>query len=560
MVRSPDLFRYPVERDVIVASVAANLLALALPLVLLQIYDRIIPNKGYETLAALAIGLFVAIALDVVLKNARAAIMAWSGSRFENHLTERAVSHLLTGDLVTIEKDPPGAHLDRLKSIDRIRDFRTGEAATAYLDIPFAFMFLMIVALISPSIALVILAIAVSAILVTRRIDEAARALIEQRNDVDTRRHSFLIEVLKSIETVKSLGIGAFMERRYERLMGTAAGLVARSSELSNLSQGITGSMTQLATAAVAAFGAILVIDGSLTVGALAATILLAGRVLQPLFKVELANSRSEEIKLAEGRLAKLFDGEREHVGGLDPGSIETISLRQISFAHSPEGPPILDSIDLDLRRGEMVAISGASGSGKSTLLWLMTGALRPTSGEVMVNGYDLRDCDLRVLRHQISLLPQRHTLLDGTVIENMTRFDPERYAPEALRIATALGLDRFFAAHPQGLSGRVRSGETGDMPASVVDRIALVRGLVNTPRVILFDESNQSLDRDADVALLRYLESQRDKAAIVLITQRPSYAAIADRRFKLLDGHLVEERRSAAPRDGRADDAGMAG
>ncbi|MCB1490894.1 MAG: hypothetical protein KDJ77_03695, partial [Rhodobiaceae bacterium] len=148
----------------------------------------------------------------------------------------------------------------------------------------------------------------------------------------------------------------------------------------------------------------------------------------------------------------------------------------------------------------------------------------------------------------------------DGTVIENMTRFDPERYAPEALRIATALGLDRFFAAHPQGLSGRVRSGETGDMPASVVDRIALVRGLVNTPRVILFDESNQSLDRDADVALLRYLESQRDKAAIVLITQRPSYAAIADRRFKLLDGHLVEERRSAAPRDGRADDAGMAG
>lgn len=555
MVRSADVFKVPVGRDVVIASLVSNLLALALPIVLLQIYDRVIPNRGVETLTVLAIGLIVAITLDVVLKSARASLMAWAGARFESALAERAVHQLLTGTLSDIEKDPPGTHLDRLNSIDRIRDFRTGEPATAFLDVPFVFLFAVVIALISPVLAAVVLVLCAVALIATRRIEASARELVEARSNIDTRRHSFLIEVLNAIETVKSLGIGEFMERRYERLMGTSAALGARAGELSHLSQGLAGSLSQLTTAAVATVGAVLVIGGSMTVGSLAAAILLAGRIIQPLFKVEAINGKSEELKIWERRLGSLFDGGRERHDGIDPGEIDVISLDKVSFRRRDDEPCILEDVDLEIRRGEIIAISGASGSGKSTLMGLLAGELLPSSGAISVNGHEITACDYRVLRRQISLLPQRHTLLDGTIFENMTRFEPDRNAAKAIEVASMLELDRFFSAHPLGLACTVRSGEAADLPASVADRVALVRGLVNLPRVILFDEANQSLDKGADVALLNYLRAQREEAAVVLVTQRPSYAAIADRRYNLTDGHLVEIDRdtSASSRQERA-------
>lgn len=550
MFGSKGVFQVPVGRDVLFASAASNLLALALPLVLLQVYDRIIPNQGYETLIVLSIGLIVAIVLDVALKNARGGLMAWAGARFEAQISERAINKLLTGDLSAIERDSAGAHLDRLNSIDKIRDFRTGDAATAFLDIPFAAIFLLLVAYISLPIAIIVCVIAGVAVFFMRRIEESTRKVIEQRSEIDTRRHSFLIEVLRSIETVKSLGIGDFMERRYERLLSTAAKLGAKSSEMSHLSQGIAGSVTQVTTAVVASVGAVMVINGHLTVGALAASILLSGRVMQPLFRVESINNKSEELKIWEGRLVDFFEEGDERSGGIDPGEIHSIRLDDVSFRHTADGPLVLKNVNLEVRRGEIIAIAGASGSGKSSLMLLMTGELTPTSGQIYINEHRIEDCDPRVLRRQISALPQRHSLLDGTIIENMTRFDPARYAVDALRIASELELESFFAAHPEGLSYQVRSGHVSDIPASVVDRVALVRGLVNLPRMILFDESNQSLDREADIALLNYLQSQRNRAGMVFVTQRPSYAALANQRYLLMDGELFVDKpeRNPAP------------
>lgn len=535
---SDQMFKVPLGKDVILASVVSNVFALALPLVLLQIYDRIIPNNGVHTLVALAIGLLVAIGLDVVVRNARATILDHIGLTFERHLSERTVHCLLSADLGNVERDQPGTHLERLNAIDKIREFRTGESAIAYLDIPFIFVFLATIAFISPLLAAFVVLIAIVAALLGRRLEARARAYVEQRRDLDMRRHSFLIEVLRSIEAVKSMGIEAFMERRYERLMGTSATIGARSSTLAQLSSGFTGSIMQLATVLVAGAGAVLVIEKTLTVGALAAIILLTSRVLQPIFRLEAMRGKAHELALWEERLSEYIAMPRRVSGFIDPGPINTLILDNVTFSPEEDRPPVLDQVSLTLRRGEAIAISGVSGAGKSTLLSLMVGAVIPTSGEVQLNAIPMSACDPKLWRRRIALLSQKHTLLEGTVIENLTRFNPYDHMADALRISDAMGLDQFFVQHPQGLSMPLRSGSSG-LPASVVDRISIVRALVGRPDIILFDETNLSLDRDSDERLRQYLMDKRKDVALVIISRSERYLALADRFYTLENGHL---------------------
>jgi ATP-binding cassette, subfamily C, bacterial LapB len=538
-VASNQAFRVPLGKDIILASVVSNVLALALPLVLLQIYDRIIPNNGLHTLVALAIGLLVAIILDVCVRNARAAILDHIGLHFERHLAERTINTLLASDLSHVEKEQPGAHLDRLNAIDKIRDFRTGEAATAYLEIPFIFIFLGTIALISPILAGLIAIIAAAAVLLGRKLEAQAHACISQRRDLDMRRQSFLIEVLRSIEAVKSMGIEDFMERRYERLMGTSATVGARSSMLAQVSGGFAGSVMQLATVLVAGIGAIFVIQKSMTVGALAAVILLTGRVLQPIFRLETMRGKARELAIWEERLAQFITAPRRVSGFIDPGSLHKLALKDMTFAPEGSEKPVLDQISLCLKRGECIAINGVSGAGKSTLLSLIVGALLPTSGDITLNDVPMTACDPKFWRKRIALLAQTHTLLEGTVIENLTRFDAYDHMADALRLSDAMGLDQFFAQHPQGLSMPLRAGSSG-LPASVVDRISIIRALVGQPDIILFDETNLSLDQDADERLHQYLMEKKQDVMLVIVSRSERYLTLADRHYTLTEGRLA--------------------
>lgn len=527
---------------VLAASLAANLLALALPLVLMQVYDRILPSQNTATLLVLSAGLVLALTLETGLRAARVRLMSFAGARDEVAMSRALHRSLLDADLGAIEREPVGVHMDRLECVDRLSDARHGDAATASIDLPFAALFLAVVLLIAPPVAALVAVIIVAGRLAAQRISAARAELAADRSEIDGRRTAFLIELLGGIATVKSLGAAAFMERRYERLMASKATLTHALAANAALAQGVTSTAAAATPFLVATAGAALVIEGALTVGALAAVILLSSRAAQQIMRATSLEEDEREARRLESDVAKTLTLPR-HTGrhrSLD--GIETVTAERLTIAAEGREAPLLKGIDLAVRRGEAVAIHGKVGCGKTLLLNALAGHVAPQDGRVLVNGADLLDYEPRSLRRHIGFLPQQHRLLEGTLFENMTRFRPEEHGAEALALADALGIERFLADHHLGLSIRIRRGVDFGLPSAVVDRVALVAALVGSPSLILFDESNLSLDAEGDRRLREILAARRSKAAMLFVSQRPSYLSLCDRRFALVDGALVED------------------
>ncbi len=538
-----------VDPYLMTASIMANFFSLALPILMLQIYDRIIPRQGVESLAVLALGATIAIIAEMVVRSARARLMALAGDAFERDVQVRLFERLLKADLKAVEKETPGAYVDRIASVDRLREFRHGEAAMVILDLPFTVLFLLTTAIISYQLAIVVLLIVGLSIIANRVTREGLPELSAQKKLLDSRRFSFLLEVLGGIEMIKSFNLEGFMERRYERLMGSSAAIAAESTARSNFAQSVTGSVGQVTPFIIASVGSILAINQSISIGALAAVILLGTRIVQPIMKFEAMRSVDEDVIRVEREIAKVLTTPFRVEGETICEAIERIELSDITLKQEGSDAPLFNKLNLTLQRGEIITLEGNVGCGRSTLLWLIMGFVTPDAGEVRINGNAITDYRLASVRDRIAYLPPAPKMLEGNVLENMTRFDPEKFLPEAIQISAQLGLASYFAHHQDGLMTKVGHGLESGLPTSVTERIPLVGALVGNPDIVLFDEANANLDMDGDNKLKDYLASLRGKVSVILVTQRPSYFALADRRYRIENGvlNLVENKPAAA-------------
>ena len=527
---------------IVLASLIANSLSLALPLIFIQIYDRVIPAQNYATLAILALGLVTAAIVELFVRTARARMMSVAGASYEQNMMRTAFARLFSADLRAFNDEPTGRHIDRINAIDKIREFRSGESATAFLDLPFALLFLGFIAWIAPLIAGALVALIVAAAACSWLVSRRARALDEKRSELEGRRHSFLIEVLDGMDSIKSLGIGPFMMRRYERMKGTSAQYSRDVIATSHLAQGIVAVFSQAAPVVAGCAGAVLFINNELTVGALAAVTLMAGRIVSPVLRLESLVVGNQNTRLQQEQVASILAMPQHDSGTSTIGPIEAVDFANVGYTNENNSKAVLDNVNLSIRTGEIVGICGPAGSGKSVLLSLLAGDLKPSTGRISINRVDMADLDYWTLRDQIAYLPRKHTLLDGTLIENLTRFDKARYNEEAMEISRAFGLDEYFARHQNGLSAKIQAGLESGLPTAVLESVALVAELLGRPRLILFDEANESLDQMTDQRLLKYLESRRSDTAILIASNHSRYQAICDRVFKVVDGELVEQ------------------
>ena len=535
---------------IVAASLASNLFALALPLAMLQLYDRVIPGGGLATLAALGAGLLAAAAGDLVVRAARGHLIATAAAGFEASAHEEALERILRpgADPFWTGADVPLS--ERFAAIERLRRHLGSEAATALLDLPFVVVFLAVMTAISPALGLGALAITATALVVVwlhrRRIDRLQDLHLER----DRRRHAFLAESVTGIEAIRGLGVEGLMERRYERLMAGTAEITRELAGEINYTQGLAGTISLLGPVLMSGLGSYLVVTGQMTVGGLAAGVLLTSRIIQPTLRMEalLAGERDTAAS------ARAFDGLMAapilSEGGVRAERIEAIEVEDVCWSPAPGAPPVIDGASLTLRRGDCVSIEGADGSGRSTLLALIAGHRRPDRGRIAIDGTDLAEIDPADLARRVSLLSPDHRMLPGTLFENLTALAPGPLGQDALALAREMGVDRAVAAHHEGYATRAVARGAGGLPNAVHDGVLLVAGLVGRPDVILFDEANSHLDARADRALLDVLRRRLPETITVLVTYRPSFKALANAHYELAGGQL---RRIEAPPEATA-------
>jgi ATP-binding cassette subfamily C protein LapB len=527
--------------DVIVASFFINLLLLAFPLVVLQVYDRILPNQALGTLLLLMLGVIVALVLDAVLKTARAYVAGWAGAHFEHQVGLKSLEYLLSANADKFEEDPAGKHLDRMAGVDMVRDFYSSQASLVIVDLPFIIVFIAVLAYISGTLALVPVFLLVIFGAVALKIGARLKIALAERSIWDDRRYSFVIEVLTGIHTVKSCAMEKLIERRYEKLMTQASDSGLRVAYLSGLAQNVGSSFAQITMVAVVGAGSLYVVNGAISMGALAACMLLSGRTVQPVLRALAVWARFQAIRIAEVGLDELqtYKDTQTRISPLNE-NLEEIKIRNLYYRYGPNSPYVLRGINLDVKPGEVVGIRGGNGSGKTSLLRLIMGSMAPTKGTVFYNNHNTRRTELRHFQDQIAYLPQKPVLLEGTVLENITMFRGEEYYDEALEIAERLGLDKVFQRYPDGFDTIIGASTHSSIPNGVGQRITIARALLGNPKFILFDEANSALDGPGDARIRGVMQYYKPKTGIIIITYRPSLLAIADRRYELKSGALL--------------------
>ncbi|MBI5163327.1 MAG: ATP-binding cassette domain-containing protein [Magnetospirillum sp.] len=527
--------------DLGISSLFLNVLGLALPMSLLQVYDRILPNQSTGTMIFLLGGVLCALCLESLLNLGRSYITGWVGAKFEHNAGCRGLETVVMTSIHQFEKEGSGTHLERLGSLATVREFYAGQAMMTFMDLPFAILYLGLVAMMGGVLVFVPLALLIAFGLSAMNVGKTLRQAINKRMIADDRRFSFIIEVLGGIHSVKAMAMESQMVRRYERLQeGCAQGyydVALRSAS----AMGVSSFFSQVTMVCVAAFGSVIVINGDMTTGGLAACSMLAGRALSPLQKALGTWTRFQSFILARQRIDALFAMPPEAKANLPKvGKIGgRITLDKASFRFADNHPWIVEDAEIDIAEGECVVISGGNGSGKTTLLTMMQGAVQPTRGRVLLDGEDIASFEPQSVRDRVAYLPQSGVLFQGTILQNITMFRPA-LDDVAVETAALLGLDEVVATMAQGFDSAVGDGAYDSLPRGIKQRIAIARALVNNPRVVLFDEANAAMDSQGDNYIRVWLERAKGKRTLVLVTPRPSLAKLGDRVFDLKGGRLV--------------------
>lgn len=524
---------------IIAASLASSILTLGMPIAVLQVYDRVLPNQSLSTLSVLMATLLVVLIVDAILKIFRGQLLNWTAAKYEYQLGCALTSALLNGRLDRLEHDGPGTQSRRLAAIDNLKGFYCGTAATAVFDLPLVIISLALVTLIGGWLVLVPLILTALFLITGWLIGNRLHAVLSDRNVNDDRRLNFLVELFSGIDSVKSLALEEQMRRRYERLLDGADPLVYHAAKLTAIVRGMSDAFAQMMVVVVASSAALLVIHGDMTLGEMAACTLLCGRTLQPTLQTLGLWSQYQTTRVAHEQLAVGLSIPAQASGQLQPELQGRIDLSGIHYRHPKTETPLFDGLDLHTDPGELVGIRGGDGSGKSSLVQLLMGMVPPDSGAITFDDLPLAEIDLRCLRSQIGVVSERVPRFNGTLMENLTLFQGEDVAIDEAELLRLLGIEEAVARLAQGYSTRVHAGAT-DVSESLLQRVGIARALLHRPKILILDEANNSLDQEGDRHLADLLVHLKGRVTVLLITQRPSLLAISDRRLELVSGKLI--------------------
>jgi ATP-binding cassette subfamily C protein LapB len=539
------IFRFfPIYSHVILASVVVNSLAIASPLFVMNVYDRVVPNNAMDTLWILAVGVIIAFGFEFILRNLRGYFVDVAGKNADILIASKLMQQVMAMQSEH-KPDSTGSLANNLREFESLRDFFSSTTLLSLVDLPFLIIFVTIIFLIGGPLGYIPIIAIPMVLLVGVLLQYPLQRFIEDGFKESTQKNALLVEIINGLETIKSNMAEGPMQRRWEKIVGMSAASSSKSKVLANFSITFAQFASQLVSVGIIVGGVYQIAKGELTMGGLIACNILVGRAMAPLGALAAILTRLQQSRMALKSLDLLMQTPVERCEGKEyirQQQIDaSITFHQATFQYANAENRALSNVSLHIRQGEKVGIIGRVGSGKSTLGRLCQGLYHPRQGAVKVGGVDIRQLDIADLRRKVGYVSQDNYLFYGTVKENIALGLPYADDQAILRVADIAGVTDFLRMNPAGFAFQV--GERGmNLSGGQRQAVTIARALLQAPDILILDEPTSSMDNATETMLRQKLIEETRHMTLLLITHRHSMLSLVERLIVLDGGKIVAD------------------
>jgi subfamily B ATP-binding cassette protein HlyB/CyaB len=528
--------------EVLLISFVLQLIGLATPLAFQVVMDKVLVNHAMKTLNVIAVGLLTATLFESVLAGIRTWVFARTSSKIDVELGARLFRHLLALPIGYFQSRRVGDSVARIRELENIRSFLTGNAITLLMDLLFSFVFLGVMLWYSPLLTLVVALSIPAYVALSVVITPALRARLNEKFNRGARNQAFLVESISGIDTVKSMAVEPRWIQNWEKQLASYVAAGVSANNIALLANGGVSLISKLVTIAILWFGAALVVESKMTVGELIAFNMLSGRISSPILRLAQLWNDFQQVGISMQRLGDILNAKPEIAGQKTriPRLNGAIEFDQVCFRYRPDTADVLRDLCLKIAPGEVIGIVGRSGSGKSTLAKLVQRMHLPDRGRILIDGQDLAVIDTTSLRHQLGVVLQENILFTGTIRENIALANPAFPIEHVIEAAKLAGAHEFICEQPEGYDTQV--GEHGSgLSGGQRQRIAIARALITSPRILIFDEATSALDYESEKVLQDNMREIWAGRTVLIIAHRLSAVREADRIIVLERGQIAE-------------------
>jgi subfamily B ATP-binding cassette protein HlyB/CyaB len=540
----PSIWRYrkPLAH-VLLASFLVQIFALVTPLFFQVVVDKVLVHRSWSTLTVLAVGLVAVGVFDVVTQFLRGWALSHTTNRIDVELGRRLFAHLLDLPLGYFETRSAGQTVARMRELETIRAFLTGQGLFSGIDLVFTLVFVAVLFVYSWQLTLIVVGAIPIYLAISAAVRPALKDKIQEKFNRGAASQQFLVEAVVGIQTLKAAAVEPMMRADWEEKLAAYVKTSFEATQLALGGQNAIQWVSKLVTAGILYFGATAVIEGRLTVGELVAFNMIAGQVVAPVLRLSQLWQDFQQIQVSVERLGDILNTPHEpsSKGGASlPPPRGGIRLRDVSFRYRPGAQDVLRHVTLDIRPGEVIGIVGPSGSGKSTLTKLVQRLYLPHEGQILVDGVDIAQVDPSWLRRHIGVVLQENLLFNRSIHGNVALSDPALPRAAVMRVARLAGADEFVSRLPEGYDTMIEE-RGANLSGGQRQRLAIARALSTDPPILILDEATSALDYESERIIQTNMRSIVKGRTVIIIAHRLAAVRNCDRIVGMRDGRIVE-------------------
>jgi subfamily B ATP-binding cassette protein HlyB/CyaB len=537
-------YRKPLTH-VAIASASLQVFALATPMMFQVVIDKVLLHKSLSTLYLVVVGLIVVGFFDALLQYLRTFALAHTGTRLDAEIGSTVFLHLMNLPLSYFEARPTGQTVARMRELDRIRSFLTGQGMSSVIDLAFVFIFAAVLSFYSVKLFLIVLASLPFYVATATAIRPLLRARIQEQFKRGAASQQFLVETVVGAHTLKAAATEPIVVEEWNERLSAFIGAGFRSATLASAGSAIIQYIGKVNVALILLVGAQEVIAGQMTVGALVAFNMISGLLYAPILRLSQLWQDIQQMQISVKRVGDIIEAEPEPHSSFGAETLPrvrgAIAFEELNFRYAPATKPTLNRLTLDIPAGQIVGIVGPSGSGKSTVAKLLQRFYLPESGRITIDGIDIAHVPPHWVRKNIGVVLQDTMLFNRSIRDNIALASPNLSAEEVIALAILSGAHDFITRLPMGYDTMIVE-RGANLSGGQRQRIAIARALARNPRILIFDEATSALDYESEQVIQRNMRSISANRTVLIIAHRLAAVRGCDRIISLIDGTVIED------------------